>query len=164
MDDNWIHEFEENDKLYKDFYKDDLYFVKLKFIYLDAEHNINKIKDESYLLMNPNFISREEMIQILKTNCIDNSKKYSLFAILKFNFTLNADEMHKYIMNKDDHDYLSIIKNINTIYFEKSISMFQDLNEVIFIFHEKSVDQSLTKKVYFRHTITTRNKTIKKTI
>ena len=30
LDDEWINEFEKTDKLYQDFYKDDLYYINLK--------------------------------------------------------------------------------------------------------------------------------------
>ena len=34
LDDEWINNFNKIDKLYKDFYKDDLYYVNLKIIKL----------------------------------------------------------------------------------------------------------------------------------
>ena len=34
LNDEWINNFEKTDKLYQDFYKDDLYYVNLKFVYL----------------------------------------------------------------------------------------------------------------------------------
>ena len=33
LNDDWINNFEENDKLYKDFYKDNLCYVNIDFIY-----------------------------------------------------------------------------------------------------------------------------------
>ena len=33
LNDDFMVEFEKSDKLYQDFYKDDVYFVGLKFIY-----------------------------------------------------------------------------------------------------------------------------------
>ena len=44
LNDDWINNFEKTDKLYQDFYKDDLYYVNLKFVYLNRENEIEKIK------------------------------------------------------------------------------------------------------------------------
>jgi hypothetical protein len=70
-------------------------------------------------------------------------------------------------MKKDNQDYLSIIKHIDTITFDKSISMFHDLNDIIFIFYEKSNEiikkdtNNTTKKIYIR-CLNTNKRTIKK--
>ena len=45
LNDDWINNFEENDKLYKDFYKDNLCYVNIDFIYINK--NILKILKES---------------------------------------------------------------------------------------------------------------------
>ena len=48
LEDDWITKFNETDAVYKDFYKDDLYYVNLKFIYVNRESEIEKIKYESF--------------------------------------------------------------------------------------------------------------------
>ena len=167
LNDEWINNFEKTDKLYQDFYKDDLYYVNLKFVYVNRENEIEKINQESFLMSNPNYISREEIIQILKDSTINNNKRYSLLSILKYNITLDADEIKLFLLySSEERNYLNIVKNIDAISFEKSISMFHDLNDLIFIFYEKKnelkkVDpNNVTKKIYFSSN--TNKKTIKK--
>jgi hypothetical protein len=167
LNDEWINNFEKTDKLYQDFYKDDLYYVNLKFIYVNRENEIEKIKQESFLMSIPNYISREEIIQILKDSAIDNNKRYSLLSILKYNILLDADEVKNFLLySNEERNYLNIVKNIDAISFEKSISMFQDLNDLIFVFYEKSLElkkvnpNNITKKIYL-HSNANR-KTIKK--
>jgi hypothetical protein len=157
LNDEWINNFEKTDKLYQDFYKDDLYYVNLKFVYVNRENEIEKINQESFLMSNPNYISREEIIQILKNSAIDNNKRYSLLSILKYNITLDADDIKNFLLySSEERNYLNIVKNIDAISFEKSISMFHDLNDLIFIFYEKTnelkkVDpNNVTKKIYLR--------------
>lgn len=167
LDDEWINNFEKTDKLYQDFYKDDLYYVNLRIIYINRNNEIDKIKHESFLLKKPNIILREEMLGILKKNSIDNETKYTLLSILRYNIILEPEEVKNYLMNNDNQDYLSVIKNIDTISFEKSINMFHDLNDVILIFYEKSNElvkndpNNTTKKVYL-HSLNTNKKTLKK--
>jgi len=171
LDDDWIKKFENVDAEYKDFYKDDLYYVNLTFIYVNRENEIEKIKHESFLLSNPNHILREEILQILKKSSIEDERRYSLLALLKYNITMDPDDIQKYIaldtgIHTVERNYLSIIKNIDSISFDQTISMMHDLNDLILVFYEKSNElkeknvNSLTKKIYIRHS--SNKKTIKK--
>jgi hypothetical protein len=148
LDDDWIKNFENVDADYKDFYK-----------------------DESFLLSNPNHILREEILQILKKSSIEDERRYSLLALLKYNITMDPDDIQKYIaldtgIHTVERNYLSIIKNIDSISFDQTISMMHDLNDLILVFYEKSNElkeknvNSLTKKIYIRHS--SNKKTIKK--
>jgi hypothetical protein len=167
LNDDWINNFEKTDKLYEDFYKDDLYYINLKFFYVNRDNFIEKIKMESYLMSTPNYISREEILQILKRCTIESDKNYSLLSIIKYNITLEADDIKNFLLNtNEDRNFLNIVKNIDAISFEKTINMFQDLNDLIFIFYEKSKElkevnpNNSTKKIYLRSK--TNKKTIKK--
>ena len=66
LDDDWINEFENTDKLYKDYYKDDLYYIHLRVIYINRVNEIEKLKQESFLMSKPNYITREEILEMLK--------------------------------------------------------------------------------------------------
>ena len=166
LEDDWITKFNETDAVYKDFYKDDLYYVNLKFIYVNRESEIEKIKYESFLLSKPNNISREEILQILKKSSIEDERKYTLLALLKYNITMDADDIQKYISSNEERTYLSIIKNIDSVPFDRTISLMHDLNDLILIFYEKSHElkeknaNNLTKKIYLREN--KNKKTIKK--
>ena len=140
LNDDFMVEFEKTDKLYQDFYKDDVYFVGLKFIYVNRSNEIEKIVTETFLLSTPNYIIREEMLQILKNNSTENNTSYSLLSALKYNIALEPTEISGFLKrDEDDGDnYLVPVKNVDTIKFEKTINMFHDLNELIMIFYEKS--------------------------
>jgi len=167
LDDDWITTFEKSDKLYKDFYKEDLYYVNLRFFYINRENEIDKLKQESFLMNKPNSISQEEILEILKKNSLDNNKRYSLLSILKYNINIEPDEISSYLQNGENNNYLSIIKNIDAVNFDKSINMFHDLNDLIFIFYEKLLEikkdtnnNNNTKKIFLRSN--TNKKTIRK--
>ena len=138
LDDTWIRDFEKTHDVYKDFYKTDLYFIHLTFIYINRNNEIDKIKNEPFILNKPNFVSHEEHVEILKKNLIDNNKRYSLLSILRYNINLEPDEITNFIKNRENQQFLSVVKNIGSVAFEKSIHMFQDLNELVFVFYEKS--------------------------
>ena len=76
LDESWIKEFEETDKKYEIFYSDDIYYVKLHCIYIDKLSNIENVKEEKIFMNNPNFLSREEMLGILKRHSYQNGRNY----------------------------------------------------------------------------------------
>ena len=88
LNNEWIRKFDETDQLYKDFYKDDIYYTNLNIIYLNNDNEIEKIKQESFLLSQCNYITTEEIIKILKENLTDQSKKYSLLSIFFTSFSM----------------------------------------------------------------------------
>ncbi|MFY7731208.1 MAG: hypothetical protein ACOVRN_16945 [Flavobacterium sp.] len=152
LDDNWIRAFEETDKIYEDFYKDDLYYVNIRVIYVNRDNEIAKVKHETLLLTKPNVVSREDVVGILKKNTIDNARKYDILSILRYNINLEPDEVQGYLAEDDKLTFLSVIKHIDEITFDKSISMFHDLNDLVFVFYESnkevSVKRAVTKRVY----------------
>ena len=168
LNNEWIRKFNETDKLYKDFYKADIYYTNLNIIYLNSENEIEKIKQESFLLSQCNYITIEEIIQILKENMSEQSKKYSLLSILKYNITLNPENIISYLSHESsthNNDFLTSINHITPITFEKSINMFHDLTDLILIFYEKSVkscSHNVTKKIVLRSNRHTRRNTLRK--
>jgi hypothetical protein len=161
LDESWMNEFEKTDKLFQDFYLDDIYYTDIHFIYINTSNDIEKIKEEQFLLKTPNYISREDIIGLLKRNTNLNNKKYSILSILKCNITLKPEEIKGFLKSSNPTDYLENflkpIKNFDDIIFEKSINMFQDLNDLLFIFYEKSEEEikrsinNVTKKVYLNN-------------
>jgi len=167
LNDDWLHCFDKVDELYKDFYKDNVYYVDIKILYVNRKNEIEKIKESPFLMSRPNCICREEILEILKKCSLEDDRKYSLLSILRYNILLEPDEVKQYLYDSSDRSYLNIIKNIDAIYFEKTINMFHDLNDIILIFYEKSDElkeidpNKCTKRIYFR-SLNGKKKTIKK--
>lgn len=139
LDDNWIKNFEKKDEVFKDFYKEDIYYTNIHVVYINRNLEIENIKEETLILSLPNNITREEIIYLLKKNTISNGKHYKIISILKYNITLNPYQVTKYVNAPmyETETYLEEIKHIDSISFEKSISLFQDLTDIYFIFYEK---------------------------
>ena len=173
FDADWINEFEKVDKDYASFYLEDLNYVKVTIIYINSNNELEKIKEEKLLLRKTNNISREEIIGILKRNNVKDNKTFTIMTMLKYNFDLEPPEVRTFLMNSNDRDstYLQVVKNVDEIKWEKTISMFQDLNNLLIIFYENSDfksekrnDKSKTKRIYLGSTtsLSSHNKTIKK--
>jgi hypothetical protein len=157
-----ITKFEQTDKLYFDFYKDDNYYTDIHYIYVNSSNEVVKIRREPFILTTPNIIQRDELLGILKRNSIDDSIQYSLLSILKYNMNLNPEDVVHFLKNETSYSFLSTVKNIDDVRFDATISTFQDLNDIILVFYEKSQNNhsnNITKKVYLsphKHRKTTR--------
>lgn len=164
LEDGWLQQFEKTDQLFCHFYKEDVCYVNLQFIYVNRENTIDKIKRQTFLMSTPNTITENEMFELLKRNSIEHDKRYSLLSILKYNIHLEPDEVDMYLQGQvSDASYLTLVKHLDNVTFEKTIHMFQDLNNLVFLLYEKKLIPSSsnvhgTKRVY----ISSRSKTLRK--
>ena len=136
LDTDWITKFENIDNSYSIFYLDDVHSIKVKCVYINKENEIEKMKQENMVLGKPNYLSREEVMGIIKHNI---HGRYGLLSILKYNINLDPANVKSFVTSRQYEDtFLTTIKNIDAITWDMTISMFQDLNEIIFFFYEKS--------------------------
>ncbi len=149
LDTKWIDDFDKLDNEYKSYYKEDLSFIKIHSIYINFENEIEKFVEEKLLLKTPSTIMKLEVLGLIKKNMYSNNNKYKLLSILKFNIDIEPYNLKYFLKytnantNKKDivnigNQFLHINKNIDDIYFEKSISMFHDINDLIFIYYNNS--------------------------
>ena len=79
--------------------------------------------------------------------------------------TLEPEDIKNFLYDSENFNFLNLTKNIDAIYFEKTINMFQDLNDLILIFYEKTNEvkniNNATKKVYI-NSLNSKKKTIRK--
>ncbi len=145
LDISWIQQFEKTDNEYKIYYAEDITFIIVHYIYLNIDNEIEKIKEEKILLKIPGTILRDELISIIKHNLISNEMKYSLMSILKFNIHLEPIHLNTFLKNHTECGTLQSIKNIDTIKFNKSISMFHDINNLFILFYPKTKSETKNK-------------------
>jgi hypothetical protein len=140
LDLSWIHEFEKIDNEYKIYYTEELSFIRVHSIFVNNNYEIEKIKEEKILLKIPGLLQKEELLSIIKHNSFFNEIKYSLLSILKFNINLEPIHLKTFLRSKHKNignPFLHSIQNLDNIKFEKSITMFHDINELLIIFHRK---------------------------
>ena len=93
LDIKWIEEFEKIDKQYETFYSVDVIYISIHSIYINNNNIIQTIKEEKLFMREPNRISREELLEILKRNCFHNNKRYTVMSILKYNLELEPADV-----------------------------------------------------------------------
>jgi hypothetical protein len=176
FDTEWINEFEKVDKDYASFYLEDLNYVKVTIIYVNKNNELEKIKEEKIFLQKSNNISREEILGILKRNNTKDNKTFTIMTMLKYNLDLEPTDVRNFLLNKNDNnadsDYLSVVKDVDEIVWNRTISMFQDLNNLFIIFydnekikmHQQKSENGKTKRIYLTSnaSLSSHNKTLKK--
>ena len=171
LDASWLHEFQKIDKDGISYYKpENLLFTKVHYIYVNRNQEITNLCEEKYLFKRPNVMLKEDLIGFIKRNSVVNCKKYSLLSILKYNINIEPHNFNNFFKSKkptnnNSDSFLQSIKNIDDIFFDKSITMFHDLNDLIIIFLDKSTKtidnntsnqlekHNTTKRVYINHNI-----------
>ncbi len=161
LDESWINDFEKQDNIYSDYYKSDVFFIKISSIYVDCNNEICKIKEENFFMKNPNIISKEELIAIIKKNSILNNKIYSLLSLLKYNINIEPQDIKLFLNNNYDNNFIHILKSIDSIFLNETINMFHELNNVIIVYYEKmkflnaNNNNNNTKKIYLKKNVFT---------
>lgn len=145
LDTSWIDEFKKDNEKYSDFYTEDVTNITLFFIYIDHKNNVENLSRDLLILDKKNTIVRDQLIQIIKQNQIQNKNqinKYKLISLFKYNIDIEPEEIYKFINNKDDSSYNKRFfiqeKYLNDIIYKKTINIFQDLNSLFLIFKEVS--------------------------
>jgi Mg2+/Co2+ transporter CorB len=127
-------------------------------------------------LQKSNNISREEIIGILKRNNTKDEKTFTIMTMLKYNFDLEPTDVRNFLLNSNNSegdDYLSVVKDVDEIVWNRTISMFQDLNNLIIIFYEnekikmhqqQKSENGKTKRIYLSSnaSLSSHSKTLKK--
>ena len=149
LDLSWIQDFEKIDNEYKMYYTEEISFIRIHSIYLNLNNEIDKMSEEKILLKRPGILLKEELLSIIKHNSFSNQMKYSLLSILKFNINLEPIHLKTFLRNNHKsigNTFLQSIKNIDSIKFDKTISMFHDINEILIIFYPKNNKNTLEQK------------------
>jgi len=179
LDTSWIHNFEKEDGLYKDFYSEDLYFVNIYFVYLNDSDIIEKVKKDKYFFndTHSNTISKEELFKIIVKNKSLNDENYKLNFLFKYNFTIDPCNIISFLKNNAsnigeldiNNSYLSPITSIESVQFKKTITMFQDLNSITITYKkgqindningkQNNTDKTRTKKLHIRKNVKRTNR------
>jgi hypothetical protein len=159
LDVDWVQEFEKDEEIYKDFYKDTIESVRIFVLCVDKKNNLFHIKKSLCTLENSE-IKKETLIKILKENMYHNEVKYRPISILKWNMDMEPGEVAGYLRDNSKFNFLSVESKINTLKFNDSINLFHNINSLYIVYHEswKSFNNR-TKKIYIGSKKLNRRKT-----
>lgn len=151
LDCDWINSFHETEKNYIHFYKDTPQTIKIFFYYINKENILENTATKNLHLSKEGVLEKERLIAIINKNKTPN---YKLRNILKYNFTLEPENINKYIdsniSSNITNEYLINYKNnIQDIKFNNTIKVAQKINGLFLIFkYKEKYNNNNTKKVY----------------
>ena len=143
IEDEWINQIYEKEKELDKYYKNNIYFICINYVYVDIYKNILKIKKEN-IKITDNFLSKENILDIIKKNNKICRKEFKIFSICKYNFHIEIENISKYNSDESNEEFFQNIKSIKDIYWQKTIPIFERLNCLYLFFTEKSDNK--TKK------------------
>tara|TARA_Y100000768_G_C23962573_1_gene676137 strand:+ start:884 stop:1558 length:675 start_codon:yes stop_codon:yes gene_type:complete len=150
LDDEWLDKLKSIESDYNDFYKKNTENIELYFFYLNTNNEVETINKIQYILDNNSKISKNNIVKIIKENQNKNNKKYYLKYLVKYNITIDPEEI-QHLLNVDNYEgknYMSQETYNRDIYFSDSISILQDLNALYLIFSEINKKTSInTRKI-----------------
>ena len=148
IDDTWLIEFKKNEKIYDEFYKDKVEQIKLFYLYVSSSNILESIKKDSITLDADGTLKKEKIISLIIQNQFYNTIKYKLLSLLRFNINLNPEEINDFVHNNDEENneissrFITSEKYLNDIKYSDTITIFQDLNCLYFIFYEEKANHN----------------------
>jgi len=146
-EEEWLMKYLKEEELFNKFYKEKIKNIKLYFFYIDKHREIIKVFKNNLDISN-NILQKGELINIVNKNRKILNKKFILTQILKYNFNIKNNDINKFLINNENFTFLKKINELDDIYWEDTIPLFQSLNSLYFIFFEKR--KYNTKKIHLR--------------
>lgn len=115
-------------------------FVNLTFIYVNKSKEICKINNDLYFFQTDNTLTKSELVRLLQLHKNNNGTDYSVLSVLKYNAT------------GDGHVFMEVSK-LDDIRFVSSEQYISDLNDVYFLFAERTHDRvstGQTRRIFMR--------------
>ena len=161
IDDNWLNSYKMLENDYNDFYKKNTENIEMFFFYVNRENELESINKINYILDNKSKITKNNIIKVIKENQFKNNKKYKVKYIVKYNITLEPDEIIHMLNvdNKEGNNFISNESYNNDIHFSDTVCILQDLNSLYIIFTEINTKKSMTntRKIRIKRPIKSTN-------
>ena len=148
LDTTWIDEFNNEEKLYDGFYRAEVKDVPIVFLYINANNELLCSK-KFKLPIEKSIISKNKLLNLLKDNIFYNNRKFFPSYLLKFNITLNPEDINIFNNKPEAFNFFKQINYMRPITWDETIGFFQPLNRLyIFMKNRAKKSQNLTKKIF----------------
>ena len=155
IDDTWINEFKKKESNYNDFYKEETISIKIFFLYVNGDKVLEYVKSDNLILEKDGMATKEQLISLIKSNQTNNSIRYKLLSLMKFNIDIEPMDITNFLYESEDHnEFITSERYLDDIKFMDTICILQDLNSLFFLFHEfpKKKQETTTRKIIMHST------------
>lgn len=153
LDESWLLEFEETEKKFKKYYKQDVSELLVYCYFINDQRSIHNHIKEKITFKTPGILTKEELLYLINQY---KSKDDMLVSILKINIDINPQNIQSFLKSTNDNvslgsSFIQSINKIDDIAYIPTIEMFHDLNNLILIFGKKNLTKaklrSITKRI-----------------
>jgi hypothetical protein len=134
IDDEWISEFNDEERKYGQFYKEPNTYVSLQMIYVSSKKEIEHITQVKHQLDKENVLTSNILNKLISERNHVNNTRFRLYKLLLYNISLEPDEIIS--ESSKPTQELREIYEIKDIVFEDTINYLKPLNTLYFIFVE----------------------------
>ncbi|MAP67487.1 MAG: hypothetical protein CMF80_07305 [Candidatus Marinimicrobia bacterium] len=154
IEESWLKNFKYHDKKKNP----PIFEVKLFFLYVNSKNELEYLKEGSTYILQSKIFDKKDIIKNIKENQYIHKKKYKLISLLKFNIDINIENLEDFLLDTHDKNYMTALNNLEDITFTNNSTLFNELNNIFFVFLEDNYKNNTTKKIKF-NTKTRNNKT-----
>ncbi len=164
LDTSWIDDYEDIEKKYEMFYKENISSINVVMIYVNRNLEIEKVSQRDLELNTYNIISKDEMLKVINSNSCVGDIKYKLLSLLTYNISITHNDLRNFLEsdiennNNNKNEFLHSLSALEDVKLIPSIQLFHDINSIIVVYYEKSdatskskqgtSKQNTTKKIY----------------
>lgn len=135
LDESWAINYKNETKEYDIFYKSDVSVITISSIYINNKNEIHEITNDKKELTVLNYLTKREITEFIKCKMKLLNGNIKNMVIFKYNITTEPENVEGLLNPNEEFNYLIPVKKIKDIFFEKTITFFKDLNEVIILFY-----------------------------
>ena len=132
---SWIDNFNKREKEYDKYYKSTPEKITLFFLFIDKNNNVEYFLAKKIFLDN-GVLTKNNIISLINSH--KDKKKYFFYKLLKYNLTIDPENIDKLNKKTIDHqDFLTSEKGIQDIIVKDTIEMLHSINAIFLIYKEK---------------------------
>ena len=145
IEESWLKNFKHQDKKKHC----SIFDIKLFFLYVNSDKELEYLKEGSTYILQSNIFDKKDIIQNIKENQYIHRKKYKLISLLKFNIDIDIENLEDFISDTHDKNYMEALNNLDDVIFNNNCAIFNDQNNLFFVFIEDEGNNNTTKKIKF---------------
>ena len=141
LDTSWIDDYEDIEKKYEMFYKENISSMNVIMVYVNNRLEIDKISQRNLELKSYNVVSKDEILDMINSHSCVGDIKYKLLSLLTYNVNVTHSELKGFLESELDDpskdEFLHSLSTLEDIPLVPSIQLFHDINSIVIVYYEK---------------------------
>jgi len=137
IDESWATNYKNANKKYDQFYREDVNVIHISSIYINNKNEIQQITRDPKELSVSNYLTKHEITEFIKCKMKGDNENVNIknISICKYNINIDPENVEYFLKSNHNFNYLTPVQKIKDIFFEQTITFFNDLNELFILFY-----------------------------